>query len=134
MTRPSQNASLFFTHESAAWPKPAHCRARRPEVCAINPHFCLILQYGNAPRTSLVSERHGIEFRQVWKVASSSLASFFYCNMWGDLRSDKLLPTQPPVARTRRQRRKIGSGRSRKIGDAAPRTELRFQEGWRHAR
>ena len=96
MTRPSQNASLFFTHESAAWPKPAHCRARRPEVCAINPHFCVILPYGNAPRTSLVSERHGIEFRQVWKVASSSLASFFFCNMWGDLRAEKLTPGQPP--------------------------------------
>lgn len=96
MTRPSQNASLFFTHESAAWPKPAHCRARRPEVCAINPHFCLILPYGNAPRTNLVSDRHGIEFRQVWKVASSSLASFFFCNMWGDLRAEKLLPGQLP--------------------------------------
>ena len=45
-----------------------------------------------------MSERHSIEFRQVWKVASSSLASFFYCNMWGDLRADKLLPGQKPPA------------------------------------
>lgn len=81
-TRQSQNATLFYTHESAQWPKPAACRTRRPQVCAVNPHFCVILPYGNAPRTSLVSDRHGIEFRQVWKVASSSLASFFFCNMW----------------------------------------------------
>ena len=84
-TRQSQNATLFYTHESAQWPKPAACRTRRPQVCAVNPHFCVILPYGNAPRTSLVSDRHGIEFRQVWKVASSSLASFFFCNMWEQL-------------------------------------------------
>lgn len=84
-TRQSQNATLFYTHESAQWPKPAACRTRRPQVCAVNPHFCVILPYGNAPRTSLVSDRHGIEFRQVWKVASSSLASFFFCNMWVQL-------------------------------------------------
>ena len=95
-TRQSQNATLFYTHESAQWPKPAACRTRRPQVCAVNPHFCVILPYGNAPRTSLVSDRHGIEFRQVWKVASSSLASFFFCNMWGDLRAEKLIPGQPP--------------------------------------
>jgi hypothetical protein len=95
-TKLSQNATPFYTHESAAWPKPAFCRVRRPQVCAVNPHFCVILPYGNAPRTSLVSERHGIEFRQVWKVASSSLASFFFCNMWGDLRAEKLLPGTPP--------------------------------------
>jgi len=29
-------------------------------------------------------------------VASSSLASFFFCNMWGDLRAEKLIPGQPP--------------------------------------
>ena len=96
---PQHNATLFYTHESAAWPKPARCQARRQHVCRFNPHFCLLLPQGNSPRTSLVSERHGIEFRQVWKVASSSLASFFYCNMWGDLRSEKLLPTQPPTPR-----------------------------------
>ena len=94
--RGAHNASLFYTHESAAWPKPARCQARRKHVCSFSPHFCLLLAQGNSPRTSLVSDRHGIEFRQVWKVASSSLASFFYCNMWGDLRSEKLLPTQPP--------------------------------------
>ena len=76
---------------TAAWPKPAQCQARRAHVCRFSPHFCLLLAQGNSPRTSLVSERHRIEFRQVWKVASSSLASFFYCNMWGDLRAEKLL-------------------------------------------
>jgi len=96
--RGAHNASHFYTHESAAWPKPAKCQARRTHVCRFSPHFCLLLAQGNSPRTSLVSERHGIEFRQVWKIASSSLASFFYCNMWGDLRSEKLLPSQPPTA------------------------------------
>ena len=98
--RGAHNVSLFYTHESAMWPKPARCQARRQHVCRHSPHFCLLLAQGNSPRTSLVSERHGIEFRQVWKVASSSLASFFYCNMWGDLRSEKLLPTQPPQPRS----------------------------------
>ena len=73
-------------------------------MCQYNPHFCLILPQGNSPRTSLISERHGIEFRQVWKVASSSLASFFYCNMWGDLRAEKLLPSQALPVRLVRQR------------------------------
>ncbi len=94
------NVSVFYTHESAAWPKPARCQAQRAAACQHNPHFCLLLPQGNSPRTSLVSERHGIAFRQVWKVASSSLASFFYCNMWGDLRVDKLLPSQPLPARS----------------------------------
>ena len=98
--RGGANVSLFYTHESAAWPKPARCQAQRAAACQHNPHFCLLLPQGNSPRTSLVSERHGIEFRQVWKVASSSLASFFYCNMWGALRLDKLLPTQPLPKRT----------------------------------
>ena len=93
------NASHFYTHESAAWPKPGRCQARRTHVCRHSPHFCLLLAQGNSPRTSLVSERHGIEFRQVWKIASSSLASFFYCNMWGDLKSEKLLPSQAPTLR-----------------------------------
>ena len=100
---------LFYTHESAAWPKPARCQARRAAVCQHNPHFCLLLPQGNSPRTSLISERLGIEFRQVWKVASSSLASFFYCNMWGDLRSEKLLPGQPLPARAA-SAASIGSG------------------------
>ena len=100
------NGSTFYTHESAAWPKPARCRARRKQVCQANPHFCLILPHGNSPRTSLVSDRHGLEFRQVWKVASSSLASFFYCNMWGDLRADKLTPGQPPTALDKRSRKR----------------------------
>jgi hypothetical protein len=90
------NATHFFTHESAGWPKPERCQARRAHVCHFNPHFCLLLAQGNSPRTSLTSEHHGIEFRQVWKVASSSLASFFYCNMWGHLKAEKLLPAQPP--------------------------------------
>ena len=106
-TRQSQNATLFYTHESAQWPKPAACRTRRPQVCAVNPHFCLILPYGNAPRTSLVSDRHGIEFRQVWKVASSSLASFLFCNMWEQHVERAVLvsrprrrglPREPPLA------------------------------------
>ena len=101
-SRGSVNSSAFHTHESAAWPKPARCRTRRPEVCAVNPHFCLIMPNGNSPRVSLVSDRHGFEFRQVWKVASSSLASFFYCNMWGDLHAEKLLPTQQPPPPTKR--------------------------------
>ena len=102
--RASQNVSIFYTRESAIWPKPARCQARRASVCQYNPHFCLILPQGNSPRTSLISERHGIEFRQVWKVASSSLASFFYCNMWGDLRAEKLLPSQALPVRLVRQR------------------------------
>ena len=44
---------LFYTHESAAWPKPARCQARRQHVCRSNPHFCLLLAQGNSPRTSL---------------------------------------------------------------------------------
>ena len=100
--RGAHNSSYFYTHESAAWPKPARCQARRATVCQHNPHFCLLLPQGNSPRTSLVSERHGIEFRQVWKVASSSLASFFYCNMWGDLHAEKLLPSQPLSPQLRR--------------------------------
>lgn len=99
------NGSTFHTHESAAWPKPPRCRARRKEVCQVNPHFCLILPQGTAPRTTLVSERHSMEFRQVWKVASSSLASFFFCNMWGDLRTQKILPSQPPPVAERQARR-----------------------------
>jgi len=95
----SQNSSLIYTHESAAWPKPARCRERQQHVCALSPHFCLALPYGNAPRSSLVSRRYGLEFRQVWKVASSSLASFFHCNMYGVLRAEKLLPGQPPKSR-----------------------------------
>lgn len=95
-TKASQGVAPFYTRESAAWPKPVRCHRRRLDVCAFSPHFCLTLPYGNAPRTSLVSERHGFEFRQVWKVASSSLASFFFCNMYGDLREEKLLPGQPP--------------------------------------
>ncbi|KAL1530657.1 hypothetical protein AB1Y20_001557 [Prymnesium parvum] len=106
-TRFAPNGSTFHTHESAAWPKPQRCRARRKQVCQANPHFCLILPQGNAPRTSLVSDRHRIEFRQVWKVASSSLASFFYCNMWGDLRAEKLLPGQPPPPADKRNRRLV---------------------------
>ena len=94
-----EGISLFYTHESAAWPKPARCQLRRQAVCRFNPHFCLLLPQGNSPRNTLVSEHHGIEFRQVWKVASSSLASFFFCNMWGHLRSEKLLPGQPPPKR-----------------------------------
>ena len=93
--RGSLNVTQFYTHESAAWPKPQRCQDRRAAVCQHNPHFCLLLPQGNSPRSSLISELHGIEFRQVWKVASSSLASFFYCNMWGNLRAEKIAPGQP---------------------------------------
>ena len=105
--RGSLNTSLFYTHESAAWPKPAQCQARRAQTCRLNPHFCIILPQGNSPRTSLVSERHRIAFRQVWKVASSSLASFFYCNMWGDLRAEKLLPGQQPHDSSNEEGRRV---------------------------
>lgn len=94
--RPLANVTPLYTHEAAAWPKPSRCRRRRAEVCSFSPHFCLSLPSGNAPRSSLISERHGLEFRQVWKVASSSLASFFFCNLWGDLALRKQLPSQPP--------------------------------------
>eukprot|EP00965_Chrysotila_dentata_P175378 5788596-Pleurochrysis_carterae.AAC.1 len=55
-------------------PRAGRAQVRRQEVCGHNPHFCLALPYGNAPRRSLVSNGWGFEFRQVWKVASSSLA------------------------------------------------------------
>mmetsp|Transcript_11697 Transcript_11697/g.32140 ORF Transcript_11697/g.32140 Transcript_11697/m.32140 type:complete len:437 (+) Transcript_11697:51-1361(+) len=95
--RAVQNLSLFYTRESVAWPKPPRCRRRQAEVCEINPHFCLALPSGNSPRSSLVASKYHFEMRQVWKVASSSLASFFFCNMWPDLELLKVGPgTAPP--------------------------------------
>ena len=114
-SRGSVNSSAFHTHESAAWPKPAalpHWRAG--PVCAVNPHFCLIMPNGNSPRVSLVSDRHGFEFRQVWKVASSSLASFFY-NMWGDFST----PRSCCRRSSRRHRRSAPSSRRRANRSAA---------------
>jgi hypothetical protein len=96
LPRALQNLSQQYTRESLAWPKPAYCRRRQAEVCSVSPHFCLALPTGNSPRASLVSERHRLEFRQVWKVASSSLASFFFCNMWGDIKLRKVAPGTPP--------------------------------------
>lgn len=96
--RALQNLSQQYTRESLAWPKPAYCRRRQAEVCSVSPHFCLALPSGNSPRASLISEKYRLEFRQVWKVASSSLASFFFCNMWGDLKLRKVMPGTPPPA------------------------------------
>jgi hypothetical protein len=106
-----QNRSQHYTRESLAWPKPTYCRRRQAEVCSISPHFCLALPTGNSPRASLVSQRHRLEFRQVWKVASSSLASFFFCNMWGELQLRKVMPGTPPPAQGARFFKAFASGR-----------------------